>query len=120
MSFNKCPFASCPNFGRYCRRTHDDSEKQQPVSAETSTHHEYKKAAKELKATGGSCQIKSPVCVGGPIHPHHPYGRIGKNMVRELIPSCNPCNQYIEDHPEWARARGFKKSKHEPNYKRIK
>jgi hypothetical protein len=118
MPYIKCPFASCPNFGSYCRRLHAPEEAApRQVDARKA---EYKKAATQLRAAGGDCQINSPVCVRRPVNAHHPYGRTGKNMVRELMLACNPCNQYIEDHPAWAKERGFKKSKHEPNYKRQK
>jgi hypothetical protein len=120
MSYLRCPFRSCPNFDRFCRRIHVPEEKEAKEVDEKKK--EYKKVSKELKATGDNCQIKSPVCINRPTYPHHVKGRIGKQLTnkKDLLRACNPCNTYIEDHPVWAKALGFKKSKHEANYKREK
>ncbi len=74
------------------------------------------------KELGDECLIKSPVCIRRPAYPHHIRGRIGKNYTnkKELIPACNPCNLWVEEHPAIAEKLGFKKSKHLPNYKREK
>jgi len=133
MSYLKCPYSDCPNFGRFCRRLHsgdkdkpEEEEKPYRIPKESTTRKAekkvYKKVSKELKSKEDDCQIKSPVCVNRPTYPHHIVGRIGKNYTdkKKMIRACNPCNTYIEDNPTWAKKLGFKKSKHEINYKREK
>ena len=71
------------------------------------------------------CKMKTPVCTGECQAPHHPSGRIGEELLNleECIPSCHPCNSYVEAHPNWAIEQGLAKkkigpSKKQPLYKR--
>ena len=135
MSQVNCQVKGCPNFGRYCRRLHpsdkakltiEQPEKPYRIPKESATRKQenktYKKVSKELKSKEDDCQIKSPVCINRPTYPHHIRGRIGKKYTdkKEMIRACNPCNGWVESHPALAEKLGFKKSKHEVNYKREK
>lgn len=82
----------------------------------------YDKISKELKKHHSTCQVKSPNCINSPVHIHHKKGRIGKLLTdpNHLIVACDPCNSYIEDNHAWAEEHGFKVTKHDKNYKRIK
>lgn len=76
-----------------------------------------------IKKHGDKCMVKSPVCIGHPCYLQHNRGRIGDDNLtnpENIILSCNPCNTFIEDNPQWAKERGFKLTKHEVNYKRKK
>ena len=130
MSQVNCQVKDCPNFGGYARRCGHTGkpaeEKPYQIPKESATRKTekkvYKKVSKELKSKEDDCQIKSPVCVNRPTYPHHIRGRVGKRLTdkKELLRACNPCNTYIEDNPAWAKKLGFKKSKHDVNYKREK
>jgi hypothetical protein len=80
------------------------------------------KINKEQRKENPVCQVASPVCIKNPTFSHHKQGRTGKNATdkKKIIQCCNPCNEYLESHPEFAKAHGLKISKHEPNYKREK
>jgi arylamine N-acetyltransferase len=92
------------------------SKKQAKVQREIS------KINKEQRKENPVCQVASPVCIKNPTFSHHKQGRTGKNATdkKKIIQCCNPCNEYLESHPEFAKAHGLKISKHEPNYKREK
>ena len=59
------------------------------------------------------CKIKSPVCTGEAICVHHTRGRSAQYLLDQetWLPSCVPCNLYVEQYPKWAKERGFIKSK---------
>lgn len=73
---------------------------------------EYRKQAKQ--ARGKRCLIQSPVCTGSAEHLHEPLsrGRAG-GIAAALrdgpppIPSCDACNGYVSDHPQWGREHGW-------------
>jgi hypothetical protein len=56
------------------------------------------------------CQIKSPVCLNLSTCVHHKAGRSGQKLKdeKDWLPSCEPCNTYVEKNDSWARERGFK------------
>lgn len=72
-------------------------------------------------ATHPKCAINSPVCTGKAQHVHHTKGRIGDQLLKESdwLPSCDPCNGYIEQHDAWARENGFKQSKFTVNNEQL-
>jgi len=61
------------------------------------------------------CEINSPVCTGPATCVHHTRSR-GIYLLAQntWMASCHHCNNYIEDHDQWARDNGFKKSKFTP------
>lgn len=73
----------------------------------------YSALSKQFVLDNPYCLIKSPVCTGRTDAPHHPEGRLGSKLtdLENCIPSCNPCNLYVEVHDAWAREKGFKRSR---------
>lgn len=68
---------------------------------------DYKKdMAEDFK---GGCRIKSPVCSGKATGYHHiqKTSPLNRNVKKNKIPACDPCNGYIETHKKWAEANGF-------------
>jgi hypothetical protein len=56
---------------------------------------------------GARCVIHSPRCTGSAQGWHHKLKRRFNVHTKEsLVPACNGCNGYIEDHPKWAAANG--------------
>jgi hypothetical protein len=125
MSKN-CP-SWCPFVERnYCRNHPEGSlKKPKPIAPrskkmEQVMKKEYRPQVKEMVEAGTRCAIKSPVCTGVAQGFHHLEGREGKNLVgKKKVPCCNLCNQFIEQNDAYARANGWKLSKH-ANYKREK
>lgn len=74
---------------------------------------EYRKVVGELLNNNGKCQVKSPVCTGKAQGAHHIVKRSSKNLtdLKNLIPCCNACNLWIEEHSEEAKKKGFVISK---------
>lgn len=129
MMQRNCDIPKCPNYGRYCRIHYPGLKQEGPkplakVSEKRAivNRKEYHPVVKELKKETNTCQINSPVCIKKPVHAHHVRGRIGKQLTKkkDMIMACDPCNAWVEAHPKLAEALGFKKSKHEPNYQRVK
>lgn len=80
------------------------------------------KINKELLQDGTvSCGIQSPVCTYFAKVVNHNAGRVGDQLLNkeEMVACCQPCNDYIEAHHEWAEERGFKKKRHGPTNKKI-
>lgn len=77
-----------------------------------------KKALNDLKQIKNECWIKSPVCIGivqGADHVQK-IGRKNATDKRNLKPCCNPCNEYKESHPEWAKANGHHVSRFDKTF----
>lgn len=75
---------------------------------------EYRKVVKEIIDTeGDQCEVKSPVCVGRISGLNHKQKRSAKNMKlkKNLQRCCTPCNQFIEENPEWAKKNGHQVSR---------
>lgn len=126
MKQENCTVKSCINFGRYCRLHVAGRIKIATPIAKRSEKlgkvmkKEYVPQVKEMVAKGTRCAIKSPACIGEAQGFHHPEGReTKKKLLKKKVPSCNPCNLFIEVNDAWARQNGHKKSKH-ANYKREK
>jgi hypothetical protein len=122
-----CTVKGCINQGRYCRLHPSGSLKEPKKIAPRSEKlakvmkKEYVPQVKEMVEANTPCKVKSPVCTGKAQGFHHLKGREGKLLTdkRHKIPSCNPCNRFVEVNDAWARANGLKLSKH-ANYKREK
>jgi predicted phosphoadenosine phosphosulfate sulfurtransferase len=126
MKAELCKIPGCINEGRYCRIHPAGSfKKPKPIAPrskkmEEVMRKEYRPQVKEMIKEKTLCAVKSPVCTKIAQGFHHLQGREGKNLTGEKkIPCCNMCNQFIEKNDAWARANGFKLSKH-ANYKREK
>jgi hypothetical protein len=68
----------------------------------------YKKIVREMLALEPGCRIKSPVCTGKAQGLDHLQKRSPKNLLNRsnLIPACNACQQYKEEHPQWSKRNG--------------
>lgn len=69
------------------------------------------KQVKQIKKDKPVCSIKSPACNGKTVTINHIQKRSPKNLTDpdNQEASCAPCNQYIEDHPAWAKKHGHHK-----------
>lgn len=114
-----CTIKGCPNHGRYCR-IHPAGEWKEPKKpAQFSKKREevnkkvYSPLVAEVLKANPNCTVKSPVCTGKAQGLHHLKGRTGELLTdrENVVPCCNPCNQFIEKNDAWARANGWKKSK---------
>lgn len=132
-----CNVPGCYAFGRYCRlHSNTTTNKQDKLAVlkeenpginkmsekQKEQNKELTKIVKVKKKDTTLCQVKSPVCIGSPVHSHHIQGRVGMKMTNpdKIILACDPCNGYIEANSQWAIKNGFKESKHDKNYKRSK
>jgi hypothetical protein len=100
-----------------------EEKKQKPISIKSvkriAEDKLYKKIVKEMLALKPNCRIKSPVCTGKAQGLDHLQKRSPKNYLKRsnLIPACNACQLYKEEHPEWSNKNGtsisrFKKINH--------
>lgn len=109
---------------------HKKTEKEVRVSKSTGKQkpirHRSKKLAKTMKEEyfplvvaflakpeNQQCAIKSEVCTHKATVIHHTAGRTGKALTDEKnwLPSCAPCNVWIEANDGKAREMGVKKSR---------
>jgi hypothetical protein len=75
---------------------------------------EYKKIVIEKMLQSKNCEIKSPVCTKRAEGLHHMKKRGAELLNKKYLKrSCNPCNQYLEEHPNWGKEKGFIISKHQ-------
>ncbi|MES2620215.1 MAG: hypothetical protein V4615_05115 [Bacteroidota bacterium] len=118
---NICTTPGCYSYGRYCRRHPGGSLKEpKAIAKESKTRQEVNKdylpAAKQYIKDNPLCKIKSPVCIKKSQHVHHMRGRVGELLTdkKYWMPACDKCNSFIEQNDGWARANGFKLSKHSP------
>jgi hypothetical protein len=126
MKKEKCEVKGCPFEGKYCRNHITGSVKEvKPIAPRSKKldkvmKKEYVPQVKEMIEKGALCVIGSPVCTKKAQGFHHKKGREGKNLTgSDKVPCCNPCNSFLEQNDAWARANGWKLSKHS-NYKREK
>jgi hypothetical protein len=119
-----CKVKSCINFDRYCRIHPEGSLKKKKSIAPRSKKlaetmkKKYVPQVKEMVKKNTDCSIKSPVCTGKAQGYHHPEGR-GINLLKKKRPCCNPCNEFLEQNDAWARAHGFKSSRHSPENNKL-
>jgi hypothetical protein len=124
MKQENCTIKTCWNYGHYGRKCGHIggslsepkpikklSEKRQKVQTK-----EYLPLVREILKKNPNCRIQSPVCTTKAQGLHHLAGRVGAKLTdkKYLIPACNPCNDFVERNPPWARANGFKLSKFSP------
>lgn len=75
----------------------------------------YAKKSKSFREDHPLCVIHSPNCTHYTQGVHHVRGKATETLLmdeRFWLPACNACNTYIEDHSDWAKQNGFKKTKH--------
>lgn len=85
-----------------------------PKRADYLRKSKYSERSKE--AQGKPCAVRSPVCTGVAQGLHHILSRgaaggleAAERMGPKPIPSCNPCNEYVEGKGRaWAKKRGLR------------
>ncbi len=87
--------------------------KRSPIRPQSAKRRRVNRARWELAADhlDEPCRIRSEVCTGWAEHFHELVGRRqGGSLTdpRNLVPSCDRCNGWIEDYPELARDNGWK------------
>ena len=73
-------------------------------------HPSMSKARKAVEdRSGGSCEARTPVCVGRGNQAHHRRLRSqgGSDDPGNLLWLCEPCHFQIHSHPRWARSHGL-------------
>lgn len=123
-----CEFPGCKSYsrtGKYCighARIFGDKpapSKHLPIAKQSDKEKDIKKQLKKKYKVFLSqpenllCAIKSPECTKLATCVNHTNGR-GANVLNEedWEPSCEHCNNYIEEHHQWAKERGHKKQRH--------
>lgn len=77
---------------------------------------EYRKLVKQMLEEDKHCAIHSPVCTHVAQGLHHKVKRSMKNLtdLKILVRSCNACNSFLEENPDWGVEHGFIISKFKP------
>lgn len=72
---------------------------------------EYKGQRIEYLRKHKKCGVND--CIEAATDVHHMRGRSGKqlNVVDDFLATCRECHVYIEDHPAWAMAKGYTRSR---------
>ena len=126
-----CGVKGCPNEGRYwrnCGHGIGSVKKPEKIKKESKkkaviNRKEYAPKAKAFREANPECKINSPVCIRETQCVHHMRG---KDSIEDLLddefwmPSCFPCNTWVEQNDGIARAKGFKLSKHSPKQQNNK
>lgn len=83
-----------------------------PVSAKRKVQlEEYKVQRIEYLRKHKKCEVND--CIEAATDVHHMRGRSGAqlNVEADFLATCRECHVYIEDHPDWARAKGYTRSR---------
>jgi hypothetical protein len=123
---NICSIPSCRNYQSYCRlhqgytvpvksEIPKKSDKQ-PIRKRSKKlakvmRKDYVPQVKKMVEEQTECELKTEVCTGMAQGFHHPHGRTGELLMKKKVPSCNPCNLWVEVFDKEAREKGLKKSK---------
>lgn len=73
----------------------------------------YNKIKKEMLSENDRCELNTPDCIHQATGLHH-MKRRGSNLLNKkyLLRSCDPCNSYVEKHPQYALDNGLSISVH--------
>ena len=76
---------------------------------------EYRKVKDKMMKGSNLCEINAPGCDHIAQGLHHIVKRSPNNLCdpKNLLRSCNLCNEFLENNDAWGRERGFIKSKFE-------
>lgn len=55
------------------------------------------------------CEIFEPCCTRTAVDVHHTNGRKRLNEIRDWLPACRACHDFIHSRPKYAREMGFLK-----------
>ena len=74
---------------------------------------EYRKLVSEILKEDNRCKVNAPGCLLTASGLHHKQKRTIKNLTdkNNLIPACNNCQTWIEEHPKEAEQKGLSISK---------
>jgi hypothetical protein len=104
-----------PTCGETCRRPKKEKKRcrLRPYSLKRQAINKvYNPEARQFVKNNPKCAINSPNCTGRTQGVHHKKGRGSYLMDKSTwIPACNPCNDYCEDHSQWAIDNGHKESR---------
>lgn len=78
------------------------------------TINEFKTIVKRLLEKRPHCEARLKGCTHKATDPHHMAGKPSKEQYlneEDLLPVCRSCHDYIELHPEFAKANGFSKNR---------
>jgi len=72
---------------------------------------EYKTVRIEYLMEHPNCEVKD--CTNKTTEIHHMRGRSGArlNDKEDFLGTCRECHVYIELHPDWAKAKGYSRSR---------
>lgn len=93
-------------------RQADPSKEKKPIAKMSAkrkeVQKEYVKIVKKAAKKDHRCKVKSPDCTGKMQGMNHIQKKSPANITIEknLTPSCNACNLYIELNTDWARNNG--------------
>ncbi len=112
------PGCNWPQFGGgYCtRHQYKRTDKKKKAISQFSKKRqiinlEYSREAREFREANQLCKINSPVCTRHTQGVHHVKGKATIDLLMDKNfwkPSCNPCNNYIEENSQWAFDNGHK------------
>lgn len=116
MNKDLCTIPTCRNYQRYCRihltETFKPAVKIKDESGgQKDANKEYKKLAKVFITLHPRCQVKD--CKRPSECIHHMKGRVGDLLTdtKWFLAVCLPCHQKIEQHPSWAKEKGYSSSR---------
>ena len=72
---------------------------------------EYQKTRVEYLVEHKVCEVAG--CNSPSVDIHHMRGRSGErlNDKSDFLATCRSCHVYIEEHPAWAKAKGYSRSR---------
>jgi hypothetical protein len=116
MGISMIPSCKHPCCGPVCRKP-----KKKPIRTRIKPYskkrakenQQYGKERKEFLEEGDECEAKLPGCTGLATELHHPFGRVGKNLleVKKCKKVCRNCHQRIEIRVNEAKQLGLSESR---------
>lgn len=78
-----------------------------------SEYAKYNREARKFKEAQPLCHARLPGCTYDTTDVHHMAGKIGAALleVKDWLPVCRSCHQWIELNPKEAKEKGFSKSR---------
>lgn len=125
-----CTDPTCYSYGKYCRlhakaapkKEASETPVKKPIAKKSAKKKkedkEVKKIVDELKKISNRCQLRSPVCTGFIQGADHTQKISPKNATnkKNIKGSCNACNLYKEQHPEWSKKNGHSVSRFDKKF----
>ncbi len=121
-----CTVPSCYAYGGYCRieghMKAAPKKESTPIAKKSAKKKkedkEVKRIVSEIKKISNRCQLRSPVCTGFIQGADHTQKISPKNATnkKNIKGSCNACNLYKEQHPDWAKKNGHSVSRFDKKF----